>query len=89
MNIGLPSRFWLALLLNSLALGVVSILVAASVLPDNWIISPLYILGCSFAHRPLVRLESGELIALQIMTFLLFVFINWVLMTAILSFATI
>lgn len=82
-------HFVLALAINTAALALVSILVAVAILPDNWIISPLYILLCSLAHRPLFKFTVKRLLVLQAMTFLLFIVLNWLLLTVILSFATI
>lgn len=82
-------HFLIALGINSSALVLVSVLVALSVLPSNWIISPLYILLCSLAHRPFFKFQVQKFIILQVVTFSLFIFLNWLLLTVILSVATI
>jgi hypothetical protein len=86
----MPTRaFWAALSINCIALVLVSILVAAGTLPDNWIIAPLYILACSFAHKPFLQLELTPFLLVQIVTFMSFPFINWGVIAIILSVATI
>lgn len=86
----MPGRaFWVALSINCLALVLVSILVAAAILPDNWILSPLYILLCAFAHRLFLRLELAPFLAVQIVTFMAFPLVNWAMITLLLYYATI
>lgn len=89
MNTVSSRTFWAALSINCVALVVVSILVAAAILPDNWIVSPLYILVCSFTHRLLVRLELRLFFVVQVGTFVAFPFINWGVIAIILHYATI
>ena len=79
----------LALVINSSALAIVSALVALSIFSDNWVVSPLYILICSLAHRPFIKFPAKVLVILQVMTFLLFIVINWLLLSIVLRFATI
>lgn len=81
--------FLLAFGINSFALAIVSVLVAISILPDNWIVSPLYILICSLAHRPIIKLSAKVMIFLQVLTFAFFVVLNWFLLGIALRFATI
>lgn len=81
--------FLLAFGINSFALVIVCALVALSLLPDNWIVSPLYILICSLAHRPFIKLPAKGLVILQVLTFLFFIVLNWFLLSLVLSFVTI
>lgn len=85
----LSRTFWVAMFTNCLALSLVSILTAIDVLPDNWIISPIYILLCSFAHKLFFRLDLKLLLAIQVATFATFPFINWCVISIILRYATI
>lgn len=81
--------FWLGLLINVAALGAISVLVATAVLPENWIISPIYILACSFAYRPFLRLDPPASIVILVATFVLFPFLNWAIISLVLSMLTI
>jgi hypothetical protein len=75
--------------INLPGLILVSILVASGVLPDNWIISPLYVLVVSFCALPLAKPTLSEFVVIQVVSFVVFPFLNWGIIQALLSVLTI
>ena len=80
---------WAAFAINLGSLLVVVALAAAGYIPQNWIISPLYVLICSYAHQVAIRFEGASLLLLQVATFIAFPLLNWAFLSLVLRFATI